>query len=85
MTDEEIDEAFGSIDHNWPPWLAVLELVDQEIDDACENSTLEHLTDGDRQFNAGRLHQSLRTRNVLRDRMEAVKGRKPPNSALPRS
>lgn len=75
MNEAQIDEAFGSITPDWPIWKAICELVDREIDDATELSSQYGLEDHKRQFAAGRLHQAILLRNILRGRMESIQRR----------
>lgn len=77
MTDAEIEEAFGAISPDWPIWKAIIELLDQNVDEVTEAVTLPALPDHVRQFHAGRLNNAILFRNDLRSKMDAIHSRKP--------
>lgn len=69
MTPAEIKAAFVGFDKTHPFYQAVVQLLDNAVNDEQTGATLPHLTDGGRHFNAGRLAHALDFRQAFHGTM----------------
>jgi hypothetical protein len=73
VSDAEIRKGLLSIDPQHSFYLALLAILEQEVEDEMSAACLPHLADPSRQFNAGRLAHARDLRTAIPGLMQEVR------------